>query len=117
MGIGLIAQTCVSVCPGMTVYPFTNRPHFLPLQVTTTRNVHDSLLVGWFMGGLQYQIEHHICPDVPRHHLPALSKHVQALCRKHHIPYHSTSLLQGSVEVLSHLKSVTEAVIREFPGL
>ncbi len=99
------------------MYGYDDRPHFLPLQVTTTRNVQDSLLVGWFMGGLQYQIEHHICPDVPRHNLPALAALVKPLCKKHAIPYRSTSLFDGTVEVLTHLHHVTEAMIREFPGL
>jgi hypothetical protein len=54
----------------MAVYEFDGRPDYFSLQVTTTRNVHDSPLVGWFMGGLQYQVEHHLFPYVPRHQLP-----------------------------------------------
>lgn len=47
---------------GMTVYDADKKPGFAELQVTTTRNVDDTPLVGWFMGGLHYQIEHHIFP-------------------------------------------------------
>ena len=53
----------------MAVYEFNDRPHFLPLQVTTTRNVNDNVFVGWFMGGLHYQVEHHLFPYIPRHNL------------------------------------------------
>jgi hypothetical protein len=54
---------------GMAVFDYDARPEFLPLQVLTTRNVNDWGLVGWFMGGLHHQVEHHIFPYVPRHKL------------------------------------------------
>lgn len=47
---------------GMPTYDASAKPGFAELAVTTTRNVNDSPLVGWFMGGLHYQIEHHIFP-------------------------------------------------------
>ena len=76
--------------------------------MTTTRNVDDTLggLVGWFMGGLHYQVEHHIFPTVPRHNLREVRSLVEPICRKHGIPYHSTSLTRGTIEILQHLKAI-----------
>ncbi|CAN0460008.1 unnamed protein product, partial [Ectocarpus sp. 12 AP-2014] len=39
------------------------------LQVTTTRNVTSTPFVDWFCGGLQYQVDHHLFPQIPRHNL------------------------------------------------
>ena len=99
---------------GMAVFEPATRPAYGELQVATTRNVdNDALgLTGWFMGGLHVQIEHHLYPAVPRHNLEAIRPRVQALCKKHGVPYHSTSLLQGTVEVLAHL----DHVVKDFPA-
>lgn len=92
---------------GMPVYEPGRKPGFAELAVTTTRNVDDGLLVGWFMGGLHFQIEHHIFPTVPRHNLAAVRGLVEPLCRKHGVPYRSTSLWEGTLEILRHLREVS----------
>lgn len=102
---------------GMAVYENDKKPDFLTLQVTTTRNVDGNWLVGWFMGGLHHQIEHHLFPYVPRHNLHKVRKLVEPLCVKHNIPYYSTSMWQGTLEVLDHLGAVSEELVHEFPGL
>ena len=43
----------------------------------------------WFHGGLQYQIEHHLFPQLPRHNLPKVKPLVMELCKKHDIKYES----------------------------
>lgn len=102
---------------GMATYEKENKPDFGSLQITTTRNVHDHWLNGWFMGGLHYQIEHHLFPYIPRHNLKAVRAMVEPLCAKHGIPYRCTGLFEGSVETLTHLSDVTNALVKEFPGL
>jgi fatty acid desaturase len=100
---------------GMAVFDPSTRPAYGELQVATTRNVdNDALgLTGWFMGGLHVQIEHHLYPSVPRHNLGAIRPRVEALCKKHGVPYHSTTLWQGTVEVLAHL----DGVVKDFPAV
>jgi fatty acid desaturase len=102
---------------GMPTFDKDQKPEFAALQVRTTRNVDNDALgfVGWFMGGLHYQIEHHLFPMVPRHNLHRIAPRLKDLCKKHNVPYHSTTLFQGSVEILQHLSSLTEA-IEHFPG-
>lgn len=102
---------------GMSVYEYDGRPGFGELQITTTRNVDGNALVGWFMGGLHLQVEHHLYPNVPRHHLHKVRAIIEPLCKQHGIKYHSTSLWDGTLEVLRHLGDVTHEVLRDFPAM
>ena len=45
----------------------------------------------WFHGGLQFQIEHHLFPGLPRHNLRKASLLVHPLCRDLGLHYHSPS--------------------------
>ncbi|PXF47473.1 Bifunctional delta 6-fatty acyl acetylenase/desaturase [Gracilariopsis chorda] len=81
---------------------------FIRLQVRTTRNVSPHWFTDWFTGGLNYQIEHHIFPTVPRHHLPKLAKILRAFCAKHEIPYASETLIEGNKAVCNILRVVSK---------
>jgi len=102
---------------GMATYDADKTPEYYEWQITTTRNVHGSWVVGWFMGGLHLQVEHHLFPDIPRHNLGKLRSMVEPLCAKHGIKYTSTSMWTGTKDVLNHLAEVTTELINEFPGL
>lgn len=82
------------------------QPAFSELQVRTTRDVDDTAFNAWFMGGLHYQIEHHLFPTMPRHALAAAAPHVRALCARHGVPYRCTGLGAGTREVLDHLTDI-----------
>lgn len=43
----------------------------------------------WFHGGLQFQIEHHLFPRVPRRNLRRIAPAVKKFCKKHDLPYRS----------------------------
>lgn len=58
-------------------------------QLKTTRNIDSNWWNDWLHGGLQYQIEHHLFPQMPRHNLAKVKPHVEKLCAKHNIPYQS----------------------------
>ena len=75
---------------GMAVYDAAHRPDYWKLQVTTTRNVtQDSLgFVHWFCGGLDYQVEHHLFPTMPRHHLAECNRRVRKFCKDYGVTYH-----------------------------
>ena len=45
------------------------------------------------MGGLNYQIEHHLFPSMPRPHLALARRLVREHCRSHDVPYAETNLL------------------------
>ena len=76
---------------------------FVRAQVVTTRNVRPGPIVDFFFGGLNYQIEHHLFPRMPRTHLPAARRLVRRFCRERWIPYRETGVLGAYVEVLRGL--------------
>ncbi|KAF0720399.1 Aste57867_329 [Aphanomyces stellatus] len=102
---------------GMAVFDRDDKPDFWKLQVLTTRNITGSWLVDWFCGGLNYQVDHHLFPLVPRHNLAALNQLVKSLCKQYAVPYHETSFWVGLGEVVGHLKEVSTDFIREFPAM
>jgi fatty acid desaturase len=79
---------------------------FYKLQILTARDLHASLLLDWITGGLNYQIEHHLFPTLPRHNYHLVAPYVQAVCAKHRVEYHKTSFGEGIVEVLDRLRRV-----------
>jgi fatty acid desaturase len=102
---------------GMSVYPANERPDFWKLQVTTTRNVTSNAFVDWFCGGLQYQVDHHLFPMIPRHNLPKVHVLVESFCKEHNLHYHEADMLTGTMEVLNHLSEISTEFLREFPAM
>ena len=62
----------------------------------------DSTLVTLFIGGLNFQIEHHLFPRVCHTHYPALSKIVERVCQKHGVRY--TAHTKASAALGSHYR-------------
>ncbi len=80
---------------------------FLRKQVLTSRNVRGGWFVDHALGGLNYQIEHHLFPTMPMVNLRRAKPLVQAFCKEHGIPYHDTGLLRSYREVLTYLHGVS----------
>jgi fatty acid desaturase len=79
---------------------------FLRKQVLTSRNVSGSWWVDAVLGGLNYQIEHHLFPSMPRPNLRRARPVVQAFCAARGVAYHETGLLRSYGDVLRHLHAV-----------
>ncbi|WP_433549209.1 fatty acid desaturase family protein [Streptomyces sp. CA-294286] len=77
-------------------------------QVVTSRNVRGGPLTDWFLGGLNYQIEHHLFPNMPRPHLRLAQPLVRAHCREVGLPYAETGLIDSYRQALGHLNEVGE---------
>lgn len=90
---------------GMEYYERPNL-HFYESQVRTTRNVSLNPFVTWFTGGLNYQIEHHLFPRMPRHHLPHVASRVRAICEKHGLAYIVESMWSCSRLITRYLNNV-----------
>jgi len=57
-------------------------------QVKTTANfAFSNKVITWFVGGLNYQIEHHLFPRISHIHYPAISKIVRETCEKFDLNY------------------------------
>ena len=81
---------------------------FYKLAIITGRNVYPGWWMNWFTGGLNFQIEHHMVPTIPRHHLPKIAPIVEKLCKEHDVPYHTTSFSVGLQEVVERLFNVSK---------
>lgn len=99
---------------GMPILPENSRADFLTRQVLTSRNITGKRLVTFFMGGLNYQIEHHLFPDMPRRHLGQASELVKAHCVLMGIPYTETRLLHSYGIVIRYLNTVGLAAADPF---
>ena len=77
--------------PAMTPAPREGRPvdAFHAHQLRTTANVAcDNRLLSWYVGGLNFQVEHHLFPQICSVHYPALRPIVRELAIRHRLPYH-----------------------------
>ncbi|MET8611223.1 fatty acid desaturase family protein [Streptomyces misionensis] len=97
---------------GMPTFSGDERPDFLRRQVLTSRNVRGGRLTDVLLGGLNYQIEHHLFPSMPTPHLRRARLVVRAYCAEIGVPYHETGLLRSYREALAHLHRVGEPIRR-----
>ena len=72
-------------------------------QLETTANfAPNNRIASWYLGGLNYQIEHHLFSGINHIHYPKISGIVRKTCREFGISYHSTATFFGAVK--SHLR-------------
>ncbi len=57
-------------------------------------------------GGLNYQVEHHLFPTLPRNQLRRVQPIVRDFCHELSIPYHETTVTQSYREIFAHLHRV-----------
>lgn len=78
------------------------------LQLATTCNVDSSPFNDWFTGHLNFQIEHHLFPTMPRHNLGKIAPLVKSLCKKHNLPYRCSPLFTAFGDIVRMLKKSGE---------
>lgn len=67
-------------------------------QLYTTANFAPrAKLFSWYVGGLNYQVEHHLFPNICHVHYPALSKIVKETAQEYNLPYHSMSTFREAL--------------------
>ena len=72
-------------------------------QMKTTANfARNNKIISWFVGGLNYQVEHHLFPRVSHIHYPAISKIVEAKCKEFNVPYLNMPTMTAAV--ISHFR-------------
>jgi fatty acid desaturase len=91
---------------GMPIVPPTMKLDFLRRQVLVSRNVRGNVAVDFFMGGLNYQIEHHLFPSMPRCNLRKARPLVRAHCEREGISYSEVGLLESYGIVIDYLNHV-----------
>lgn len=85
-------------------------------QIKTTANfAMNNKVISWFVGGLNFQIEHHLFPKISHVHYPAISKIVMAKCAEFNLPYnyYPTMLeaLASHFRVMKYLGKKPEAMV------
>jgi fatty acid desaturase len=91
---------------GMPTLTQADELDFVRRQVLTSRNVAGSRPVDWLLGGLNYQIEHHLFPTMPRPNLRRAQPLIRAFCAHHDLPYAEASLVGSYAQALRHLHTV-----------
>ena len=91
---------------GMPILRQEDDHDFLRRQVLTSRNIRG----GWFtdlaLGGLNYQIEHHLFPSMPRPSLRRSQPLIREFCQQHGLPYCQASLIGSYAQALRYLHAV-----------
>ncbi len=98
----------------MPIVPADARLDFLDKQVLTSRNITGGWWMTALMGGLNYQIEHHLFPGMPRPQLSRTRRLVREHCRAHGVKYTQTSLPAAWVIIIRYLNEVGLAAGRHF---
>ncbi len=78
---------------------------FLERQTITARNVRPGFFTDRFMGGLNYQLEHHLFPTVGRNEMKAVRSIVKPFCEQNNISYYETGIWKSYKEIAGFLDS------------
>lgn len=91
---------------GMAIVDHDVKLDFLSKQVLTSRNIRGGWAMSILTGGLNYQIEHHLFPNMARPHLGRAREIVREYCAAHDVPYTETSLIESYGIVIAYLNRV-----------
>ncbi|XP_077066208.1 acyl-CoA 6-desaturase [Siphateles boraxobius] len=81
---------------------------WLSMQLVATCNIEQSSFNDWFSGHLNFQIEHHLFPTMPRHNYWRAAPHVRELCAKYGVKYQEKTLHGAFADVVRSLEKSGE---------
>ncbi len=91
---------------GMPIIAPDAKIDFFTKQVRTSRNIAGGWWATWLMGGLNYQVEHHLFPSMSRPSLARTRVIVRDYCESNGVPYTETSLWRSYGAVIAYLNRV-----------
>jgi fatty acid desaturase len=91
---------------GMPIIEADSPMGFARRQILTARNITGGRFTTFVFGGLNYQIEHHLFPTMPRPNLRGAQAYVRAFCAERRLPYCEASLVGSYRQALTHLARV-----------
>ena len=100
---------------GMPVLAPDAKLDYLRQQVLTSRDVLPNPVIDFAYGGLNYQIEHHLFPNMPRNRLKDARRTVKAFCKELDLPYHETGFWRSQREILGYMHEVSAPLRRRRP--
>jgi len=86
------------------------------LQNMATCNIEHSLFNDWFTGHLNFQIEHHLFPTMPRHNYPKANELVREMYKKNGINMQTKSIYQAMADIISCLKDSSDIWYEAYYG-
>ncbi|KAG9475702.1 hypothetical protein GDO78_003878 [Eleutherodactylus coqui] len=87
---------------------YDDNKEWLSGQLQATCNVDQSFFNDWFSGHLNFQIEHHLFPTMPRHNYSKVAPLVRSLCKKYGVEYQSKPLYTAFADIVHSLKESGE---------
>jgi len=110
----------------MPIVPAGVKMDFFSKQVRTSRNISGGWWATILMGGLNYQIEHHLFPNMPRDSLRRAQPLVRAHCAALGVPYTPEMIANARADVRSQasadadtadlVKRYPKALARDYDG-
>lgn len=91
---------------GMPLIPKDADVDFMRRQILTSRNIRGGRLMDWAMGGLNYQIEHHLFARMASPNLHKVKPIVEEFCAERGISYTETGLIESYGIVINYLNRV-----------
>jgi linoleoyl-CoA desaturase len=91
-------------------------------QLLTTANfAKNNRILSWFIGGLNYQIEHHLFPNICHIHYRAISPIIKQTAKEYGLPYHEQKTFVGALwnhtKMLYKLGRIEGTEYKEYPVL
>ncbi len=93
---------------GMEMIAADAKIDYVREQVLTSRNIKGHPFTDFWYGGLNYQIEHHLFPHMPRLNLRRASTIVREFCQARGIKYHETSWWESTIEIGRSMRSLAQ---------
>jgi fatty acid desaturase len=91
---------------GMPLVARDAKLDFFQRQVLTSRNIRGTWLTDNLMGGLNYQVEHHLFPSMARPNLRKAHSIVIEYCKENSIPLVEMNLLSSYAVIMRYLNDV-----------
>lgn len=96
---------CLNHFPGDVYMGYPKGNDWLEKQINGTLDIACPFWLDWFYGGLQFQLEHHLFPRMPRSQLRKISPFVRELCKKHDLSYKSLGFFEANIKTLKTLRT------------
>lgn len=115
MGYGMFAAFAPAHFPDNAIFLSADNKKidFILKQIYTTTNFRTGIIGKYILGGVQYQIEHHLFPNCHHSHYPKINKLLTKFCQDNDIPYNELGWLEGiwkSYEIFYKPKKVYNTV-------
>lgn len=91
---------------GMPLLKKGSKMDFFNRQVLLSRNIKPSKVKDFLMGGLNYQVEHHLFPSMPRTSLKRTHVLLKQFCKENHVPFTIVGLFESYKIIIKYFDEI-----------